>query len=181
MASPVLRDSVPKRPSILCENVDLHILWTQGILTKSHSSFRDNSNGPKLWGLPYLSYFQPEFMSSFPVCLGVIYASVCPSFPFSNLPFLFPPLSPFFPPYIPPSIQPSPSIQGTSYLFWSDRGELMSHFSLYFSLIMDGFHSLLIGLSAICVSFYVNCMFFFPLPIFLLGSSFFFNLGTLVY
>ena len=141
VASPVLRDRVPKRPSILCENVDLHILWTPGILTKSNSSFRDNSNGPKLLGLPYLSYFQPEFMSSFPVSLGVIYASVCPSLPFSHLLFLFPPLSPFFPPYIPPS----PSFQGTSYLFWSERGELMSHFSIYFALITGGSHSLLIG------------------------------------
>ena len=114
-------------------------------------------------------------MSSFPVSLGVIYTSVCPSLPFSNLPFLFPPLSPFFPPYIPPSIQPSPSIQGTSYLFWSDRGELMSHFSLYFSLIMDGFHSLLIGLLAICVSFYVNCLFFFPSSHIFAGLFFFFQ------
>ena len=58
----------------------------------------------------------------------------------------------------------------------------MSHFSLYFSLIMDGFHSLLIGLLAICVSFYVNCLFFFSLfPYFCWDLLFFFNLGTLVY
>lgn len=107
------------------------------------------------------------FLPCFP---GVIYASVSPSLPFSSLPFFFPLLSPFFP----PPIYPSPNIQGTSYLCWSDRGKLMSHFSIYFSLIMGGFHSLLIGLLAISVSFYVNCLFFPLFPYFCWAIFFFF-------
>ena len=113
------------------------------------------------------------FLPCFP---GAIYASVSPSLPFSSLPFFFPPLSPFFP----PPIYPSPNIQGTSYLCWSDRGKLMSHFSIYFSLIMGGFHSLLIGLLAISVSFYVNCLFFPLFPCFCWAIFFFFTIWELL-